>query len=223
MSSLTPTGSPPPTGARPRRPFGRLGCLPAILFGLLLVLALEALINPWAFHMGGRITPLTWSGVGVIQGANGARDVLYARLVVSRRGFASYSKFSRGPSTFTGDALVGTPQGAVEKFTLTGSLHNAWLDAEGAPLTLGFRTPKGQKPAEAFNLHGAFRGSRLVLEDIGTSGHLFRPDGSLDPVGGQFFSTADRPRMQVILDFGGRSEFDALHRRLVARSGGARR
>lgn len=222
MSSFPPTDSSPPPGdrPRPRRPIGRIGCLPGLLLALLVVLAFQGLLNPWAFHMGGRFTPLSWSGVGVLQCSNGARDVILVRLNLARRGQVSYSKYSRGPSTFRGDALVGTPQGAVQKFQLTGSLHNAWLDADGAPLTIGMRT-KNQKPEEVINLHGAFRGARLVLEDHGETGHLFRPDGSLDPVGGQFFSTADKPSLQVTLDYGGQAEFDALRRRLVAGSRGA--
>lgn len=196
------------------RPKARIGCIGTLVLGLLFVAAFEALFNPWAYHMGGRFTLLTWTGVGTLEGANGARDALYVRLSLAPRGHVSYSPYSRGPSTFTGDALLGTPQGAVQKFRLSGSLHNAWLNAEGAPLTLGFRTPYGEKPREAFNLRGAFHGTQLVLEDRGTSGHLFQPDGSLDAVRGQYFSTADKPYMHVTLDYGGRSDFDALERRI---------
>lgn len=224
MSSLPPTvpAPPPADRPRPRRSFSRIGCLPALLLALLIVLAFQGLLNPWAFHMGGRFTPLSWSGVGVLQCSNGARDVILVRLDLAPRGQVSYSKYSRGPSTFRGEALVGTPQATVQKFRLTGSLHNAWLDADGAPLTIGMRS-QDRKPEEVINLHGAFRGTRLVLEDHGETGHLFRPDGSLDPVGGQFFSTADKPRLQIALDYGGRAQFDALHRKLVAASRSAAR
>jgi hypothetical protein len=186
-----------------------------LLLGLLGLVAFELLFNPWAFHLGNRLTPLTeWEGVGVLQTSGGARDAIYLRLWLASRGMTSSS--SRGRSTFEGQALIRTPQGETLPYRVNGYLSTTWWSADGVPLSLRLRTPKGASPRQLFDLYGAFRGAQLVLDDHGSSGRLLRPDGSVDPLGWQRHSTADHSWVRVTLEWGTRDDFEALARRLAA-------
>jgi hypothetical protein len=61
-----------PPGSRSRPRF-RLGCVGALILGLIVVTAVYGLIAPWSFHIGERLTPLTWWwGVGRLHDSSGA-------------------------------------------------------------------------------------------------------------------------------------------------------
>lgn len=197
----------------------RLGCLGSLIVAVLFVLAFELLFNPWAFHLGDRFTPLTvWEGVGILHGSNGARDAVYVRLWLKARGMTSSLHSTRTRGTFVGEALVGTPQGKTQRYEVSGTLETTWWSADGVPLALRIRAPRGEHPRQLFDLHGSFRGAQLVLDDHGSSGRLFRPDGSVDPASGQLHSTAEHPWVRVALDHGTRADFEALARGLATGS-----
>ncbi len=182
------------------------------------MVAFELLFNPWAFHLGNRLTPLTaWSGVGVLHGSSGARDALYLEIWLKARGMPSpRGRGSRSRGTFDGLALVRTPQGETVRYRVDGYLDSTWWSADGVPLSLRFRAPRGVTPRQLFDLYGAFRGAQLVLDDRGSSGRLLRPDGSIDPLGWQHHSTAEHPWIRVTLDHGTQDDFEALARGLAA-------
>lgn len=188
-----------------------MGCLGSLLLLALAAVAFQGLLNPWAFHLGGRLTPLTvWEGVGILHGSNGARDALYLRLWLKARGMTSSPRSTRARGTFIGEALVRTPRGETQRYEISGTLQTTWWSADEVPLSLRLRTPAGESPHQLFDLHGAFRGARLVLDDHGSSGRLFRPDGGIDPLGWQHHSTAEHPWVRVTLDHGTRADFEAL-------------
>lgn len=196
-----------------------MGCLGSLLLFALAVVAFQALFKPWAFHLGGRLTPLTeWEGVGILRGSSGARDALYLRLWLKARGMTSSPRSTRAPGTFVGEALLRTPQGETRRYEVSGTLETTWWSADGVPLSLRLRTPKGESPRQLFDLGGSFRGARLVLDDHGSSGRLLRPDGSIEPLGWQHHSTAEHPWVRVTLDHGTRADFEALARGLATGS-----
>jgi hypothetical protein len=212
--------SPPAAFASPpraaRRPLLRGGWN---WVGLLLVMAgvlgVIALLNPWALHMGNRLTPFgQWEGVGVVHSSSGARDALYLRI-----GLGLGTGPGRHPtghsSNFDGEALLRTPQGETMRYSVSGSL-STWWSADGKPLSLRL-VAQGTKPLQYFDLYGAFQGSQLILDDHGSSGRMFRPDGSIDPRGFQHHSTAEHPWVRVTLDHGSRADFETLARGLGAR------
>ncbi len=205
-----------PPGARPRVGRLRIGCLGALVLGLLFVVAFELLFNPWAFHMGGRLTPLTeWEGVGVLHGSNGARDALHLRIWLKARGMTVARNSTRSRGTFNGLAIVRTPQGETRRYTISGELRTTWWSAEGVPMSLRLFGPKNERPHPYFDLYGAFDGARLLLDDHGSSGRLFRPDGSIDPIGFQHRSTAEHPWVRVTLEPGTDADFEALAAQLA--------
>jgi hypothetical protein len=186
---------------------------------LLLVLAgllgVVALLNPWALHMGNRLTPFgQWEGVGVVHASSGARDALYLRIGLGLGTGPGRHPSGRG-SSFDGEALLRTPQGETMRYSVSGSL-STWWSADGKPLSLRL-VAKGTHPLQYFDLYGAFQGTQLALDDHGSSGRMLRPDGSVDPRGFQHHSTAEHPWVRVTLDHGSRADFETLARGLVAR------
>lgn len=211
--SSRPAGFPAASGAqRPRRRRGGWGLLFLVCLG---VLGIVALLNPWALHMGNRLTPFgQWEGVGMVHASSGARDALYLRIGLGIGTGRGRHPTGRG-SSFDGEALLRTPQGETMRYRVSGDLKT-WWSADGKPLSLRL-VAKGTKPEQYFDLYGAFQGARLVLDDHGSSGRMLRPDGSIDPRGFQHHSTAEHPWVRVTLEHGTRDAFEALARDLSAR------
>jgi hypothetical protein len=179
------------------------------------VLGVIALLDPWALHMGSRLTPLAqWEGVGVIHASNGARDAFYLHIGLGMGSGLGRHRTGRG-SSFDGEALLRTPQGEMMRYRVSGSL-STWWTADGKPLSLRL-VATGTRPLQYFDLEGSFRGTQLVLDDHGSSGRMLRPDGSVDPRGFQHHSTVEHPWVRVTLDHGSRADFEALARGLAMR------
>ena len=88
-------------------PGKRYVLLRIVLILVVVGLCVYILPSPWAFHMGGRFSPLgEWDGYGPVQASNGGRYLLYTHLsggIVNDRGHAACS--------LTGcDSLIGTAQ-----------------------------------------------------------------------------------------------------------------
>jgi hypothetical protein len=188
--------------------------------GLLVVVAgvygVLALLKPWAMHMGNRSTPFgEWEGVGIIHSSSGARDALYLRI-----GILMGSGPGRHPtghsSDFDGEALIRTPQGETIRYKASGDIKT-WWSADGKPLSVRLISQGSTPSHHYFDLYGAFQGSQLVLDDHGSTGRMFRPDGSLDPLAAHRSSTNEHPWARVTLDYGSRDDFEALARGLGAR------
>jgi hypothetical protein len=179
------------------------------------VLGVVALLNPWALHMGNRLTPIgQWEGVGIVHASSGARDALYLRIGLGMGTGPGRHPTGHG-SSFDGEALLRTPQGETMRYRVSGSL-SAWWSADGKPLSLRL-VATGTKPLQYFDLSGGFRGAQLILDDHGSSGRMLRPDGSVDPIGFQHHSTAEHPWVRVTLDYGSRQDFEVLARGLAGR------
>src|SRR5439155_15179178 len=60
------------------RPLRRMGCVGQLLLVLVVVVGITAVLQPWAFHIGGRWTPLSsWQGVGRLVDSAGRPYGLY--------------------------------------------------------------------------------------------------------------------------------------------------
>src|SRR5690242_9649809 len=116
----------------------RLGCLGTLVFCLLVLAGVTAVIAPWSFHIGGKWTPLSWWGNGVLRDSSGAAYGLHVYFnPYFSRGHGLTS--SGGPHTdLSGDASVCTASGDTFKFRVSGEIRRAWLDAEGKDLHLDF-------------------------------------------------------------------------------------
>jgi hypothetical protein len=108
-----PPGMPAPSRARH-------GCmvqvLGALVFGIMVVLAVTAVFMPWAFHMGGQFHIIPqWTGWGRLHSTRAGDYILYVQLSPARP-----SRFGRNVPHISGRAVLCTPQGERYKLHLGG-------------------------------------------------------------------------------------------------------
>jgi hypothetical protein len=194
--------------ARIPRAGPRLGCLGSLVFSLGVVLALYAIIAPWSFHIGGRWTLPMWSGVGRLRDSAGAQYGLYVYFYPT---FSGASRLGNEPFPrvgLRGQSWVCTAGGAKYPLRLSGQISGAWLNTDGALMSLSMSEPRGPKLRRAFNLYGAWRGENLVLDDHKSMFIHFRPDGTLTP-SGSYTSPVPEKHATVTLASGTLSDFES--------------
>ncbi len=196
---------------------GCLGGLIRIIFilvlGVILVVLTTAVFAPWGFFMGGSFHPLAeWHGWGVMHSsASGGDYVLYVRMYPRPAG-----RGSRGAPHVRGTALLCTPRG--ERFTLTlgGDFDRSmYLSSDGKRAELYMYNRSGlarqyglnTDTRPGLNLHGAWHNPDLVLDDHGSLGYNFQPDGTVYT--GHAVNRPWGKPVQITLHEGSESEFDA--------------
>ncbi len=197
-----------PLGYQRRR--GGLGWLKGVLALLIALFVIEIGLNPWAFHIGDRFTPLTvWDGYGTVRASNGGRYVLFTRL--QGAGLSSACRFSRC-QTLRGSAQICTERGATYTLQLLGSVH-AWWTTDGASTSLDLKDVRsGPLPAgSVISLKGSWHGRRLVVADTGGSlARVLTPRGVIRPAA----SAADAGHASVTLRYGTTAAFGQACRAL---------
>lgn len=165
-----------PSAGTAKKKYG-CGCLGSMTGLIVLVTALLVLLNPWSLHMGGRWTPaLTWHGVGTLSSSTGAKYGFYLEVTPEMsRGRGGYSG---GRQNMRGTAKICTPQGGIYSMTVSGYLKNAWLDADGKPITFYLRSLKDAPTKLRIDLYGSWQGQEMVLEDKGNMAMSFSADGN---------------------------------------------
>ena len=200
-----------PIGGYPQRR-GHLGLLKVLLALVIAFFVIEIAVNPWAFHIGDRFTPLmTWDGYGTVQASNGGHYLLFTRL----QGAALDSACSlTGCQTLRGSAQICTERGSTYTLQITGSVHARW-STDGARTSIDLRNVKsGPMPRGwVISLAGSWHGPRLVLADTGNSF-----TGVLTPRGviRHTTSTADAGHASVTLRYGSSAAFGQACRALAA-------
>jgi hypothetical protein len=193
-------GENPPHDILPRMS-KRGGCL-ANIFKLLLVCVIAfyaalGLTSPWAFHIGGRSTPLLyWSGYGKLVTKSGTYP-LYVLFYPS----AHFSKLHidglRPTGGLKGTASLCAAPGVVENLTLSGTIYGGWASTQDALMQFRLLDYKifdvGQRQGY-FDLYGRWRGSELVMDDRGESSGKFRSGLKID-------------HASVTFDYGSLSDF----------------
>jgi hypothetical protein len=154
-----------------------------LLIVVVVLLALYALPTPWAFHMGGKFSPLgEWDGYGPVEASNGGHYLLYTHL---RGGIAN--NHGRPSCSFTGcDTLIGTAQlctqgGQHYTFDLTGAVHG-WYTTNGSRTNIDLTggTPKHLPDGWVVAFHGTWHGPELPLADTDNSfTEVFTPAGAI--------------------------------------------
>jgi len=149
----------------------------ALLFAILIVLAIPLAV-PWAFHMGERWTPLlTWSGSGTLLTKNGPHPLFVS--------FYPSPHFSRlrldglqPTGGLQGSGCICLAPGSFQSLKLSGTIYGAWASTEGS--LMEFRLLErtivdvGQARAGYFDLYGRWAGPDLVMDDRGRSSRAFR-------------------------------------------------
>jgi hypothetical protein len=200
-----------------------LGWFSLLLLLVSLPMGLQALLSPWALHVGGRSTLFgQWSGYGTVEASNGGRYVLFVDFTAgwifgrdspSRRGGGT----ARGgrSDTLRGTGMLCTESGVTRTFDLSGRV-DAWRATDGAStwLSLTHGTPERLPSGWDVAWHGAWNGPALELASPDNSfTEVFTPKGAIRHV----TSTADAGTARVTLQYGTRDDFDAACRALRAR------
>src|SRR5205823_13878833 len=104
-----------------------------VVFCVAVVYAVVLITSPWAFHIGGRFTPmLMWEGSGKLLTKGGVEYPLYLY-------FYPDSHFSKlhldGKQPTGGVQGVGwlcTSRGVMQRLNLGGTIYNGWRSTEGS-------------------------------------------------------------------------------------------
>jgi hypothetical protein len=149
----------------------------AVLLGIVILLGVAAII-PWAFHIGGRWTPLlTWWGSGRLVTKDGVAYPLFIMLYPSAHFSRLRRDGRRASGGVQGSACLCTP-GGYQYLKLSGTIYGGWRSTEGS--LIGFRLLEptivdvGQRRAGYFDLTGSWLGPELVMNEGGNWAHTFR-------------------------------------------------
>jgi hypothetical protein len=193
----------------------RLGCIGSLIFAFAVVFAVDALIAPWAFRIGGRWTLLTWQGVGRLRDSTGQQYGLFVSfspdLGYSRRGGGVHVGPAMATPHFTlrGKALVCTAQGLRLPLDLRGDIYGAWRDVEGKLINFSLGERTNTKPKRHFSLYGSFQGTELAMDDHKSMFMYLLPDGKLTPAR-SYTSPVPEKHATVTLQWGNEADFDRL-------------
>lgn len=188
----------------------RHGCI-AQLFGLLvlcavLVYGVAAITAPWAFHIGGRWTPLlSWPASGMLV-TKGGTYPLYVFLYPSSR-FSKLHVNGMSPTGgVQGTGRLCTSPGVTQYLKVAGTIYDGWRSTEGSVIEFRLLEPKyldvGQRQGY-FELLGRWRGPELVMDDRGEPGTKFRSGLNIE-------------HASVTLEPGSYSDFEAACASFVA-------
>jgi hypothetical protein len=189
-----------------------------VLILIVVFLAFYVLPTPWAFHMGGKFSPLgEWDGYGPLQAGNGGHYLLYTHLrggILHNHGQAGCSL--TGCDTLTGTAQLCTQGGQHYTFDLTGAVHG-WYTTNGSrtdiALTGGKPTPLPHGWVVAF--HGVWHGTALPIADTDNSfSEAFTPSGAIRTA----TSSAGARTTHGTLRYGSVTSFDRACRALAGQA-----
>lgn len=140
------------------------------MFGLAICAAAVGLLIPWAFHMGGRFTPLYWSGTGMLLTSKGNYPlyVLIYPTMERANGLDGWGSLCTSRNTAIPLTVDGRFDGGLWRWSL-----------DGASMELGLLQPLSTRDAlfspnagGGFDLVGYWRGPELVM---GENGEHFKP------------------------------------------------
>jgi len=167
-----------------RPPRGCLGnLLGLVVLAVVLVYGVAAITSPWAFHIGGRWTPLLyWEGRGRLVTRNG----VYPFYVF----FYPSSQMSRlrvddlqPTGGLQGSAAICVSPGTTQSMKLSGTVFGGWRSTEAALMQFRLLDWKiidvGQRQGY-FDLYGHWRGAELVMDDRGGFGGTLRSGLRID-------------------------------------------
>lgn len=150
----------------------------AILFVIAILLALPITV-PWAFHIGGRWTPLlTWTGSGNLLTKGGIEYPLFVMFYPSPHFSRLRLDGERPTGGLQGSACLCTSPGVFQYLKLGGTIYGGWQSTESSLMNFRLLEPTivdvGQARAGYFDLVGRWRGPELVMDDRGAWSHPFR-------------------------------------------------
>jgi hypothetical protein len=186
-----------------------------LLILIVVLLAVYVLPTPWAFHMGGKFSPVgEWDGYGPVQASNGGHYLLYTHLrggLLNNHGHASCSV--GGCDTLTGTAQLCTQSGQHYTFDLAGAVHG-WYTTNGSRTNIDLTggKPKQLPPGWVVAFRGVWHGAVLPIADTDNSfSEVFTPAGAIRTT----TSHADAGTARGTLRSGSMASFDQACRALA--------
>jgi hypothetical protein len=145
---------------------------------MIILLAGVLMTMPWAFHIGGRWTPLlTWRGTGKLVTKGGIEYPLWVSLSPSSHFSTLRLDDLRPTGGVRGVGCLCMSPGVTQQLVLSGTIYGGWLSTEGSLMEFRLLEPKvidvGQG-AGYFDLFGRWQGQELVMDDRGKPGSPFR-------------------------------------------------
>jgi hypothetical protein len=177
-----------------------------ILIVVVVLSALYVLPSPWAFHMGGKFSPLgEWDGYGPVRATGGGSYLLFTHLrggLFANHGHSGCS--FTGCDTLTGSAQLCATGGQRYTFTLTGAVHG-WYTTNGSRTTISLTggTPTALPHGSVVAFRGVWKGAMLPLASDSFT-EVFTPDGAIRRAA----SRADAGTALVVLRNGSQTSFD---------------
>ena len=163
----------------------RRGCLAGLfkllgigIFGVAIFYAVVAITDPWAFHIGGRVTPfLTWHGYGKLFTKDGAEYPLYVSFFPASHFSQLHREGLRPTGGVQGSAWLCNAPGVTQYLTLGGTIFGGWRTTEGS--FMAFRLVEQRiinvgQGRGFFDLAGRWQGPKLVMDEGGDVPGTFR-------------------------------------------------
>jgi hypothetical protein len=155
----------------------------ALLLGVFVVIAIDAVLYPWIYIVGGKLRPWpVWQGTGIVETPAGPYRIA---LWFSPKPGGSRILPSTG---VLGSGYVCTPRGERYSLRVTGGASgNIWRDMDGhefhlsayhRPVFWNFSDSKTWRPRLSFS--GRWVGPNLVMSDEGSIANAFLADGTLN-------------------------------------------
>jgi hypothetical protein len=159
----------------------RRGCFANVVGLLVLAVAVVygvvGLTSPWAFHIGGRWTPLLyWSGSGRLVTKNGSYP-LYVYFFPSPHFSQLHVDGLRPTGGLQGSGWLCTSTGEVQYLKLSGTIFGGWRSTDDSLMDFRLNDRRVINLGQVqgfFDLYGRWHGQELVMDDRGRTGGVFR-------------------------------------------------
>jgi hypothetical protein len=186
------------TGTRRGRRFRKRHSF-LLLFGVILLLVIvQVIVAPWAFHIGGKFTPLgNWTGAAQGKAPSGDRYAVQIQLEFNTLQDRACSQ-TGGCDDFHGTLLFCTKAGQYKITNMSGQLHG-WLSTEGRTMNVDFQ-PDRKDSQQVQQVLGVFRGTWHGDVYQATDGGYLERDFGSNGVPRTVVTTAD-PKQSVTLAF----------------------
>ena len=163
---------------------GRYIVLRIVLIAFVVAFLAEFVPAPWAFHIGGRFTPLgQWDGYGPVQASNGGRYLLFTHLqggVIARGGRPGAPSTAAAPPCAAARSCAPRAGGCTHS-AWPGTMHG-YLTTDGSPtdLSLSGGSPVPLPHGLVVAFHGTWNGPVLpVASTDGSFTEAFTPSGAI--------------------------------------------
>jgi hypothetical protein len=167
----------------------RRGCIPGclsgcftssifLLLGAVVIYGVAALTAPWAFHNGGRRTPLlTWFGSGTLQTSGGAYPV-FLFFFPSPHGGTLRLDGLRATGGIQGSGCLCISRETYQNLNIRGTIYGGFRSTQDALFEFRIHEPDfmdfGQRQHPGyFDLIGRFQGADLTMNDRGSYASTF--------------------------------------------------